>query len=535
MSQELYYTSAPNGLKPGSKGFCTVAMTVGMSAAMVQRLELLSGYQELYPPGDPSAENNPVAWSHWRLSVDGRTQSVLSRVCSAGMDYTQRANVFAHHVVLDAADQCGGGPAWLMSQPGVMESRWTGSPRVLPSGRPVPKGEEPLRICSHWGSVAGDPGWGGVLAETARGENSRAAYVIYAPGTDVLALIREAMALLPAQQRWQVAFSTYFTDLPASLSCNWRCCVAGTAAAKEARRYATSGIVIDLTRLTGAAPDSPLVGAARTGQLSISEPTAVFEGAAAEAESPVASSRPAKRRLRAGPPEESESDGDQRWIPKATAALAEADDRANDQGEELRDGKSMRFWLVAILWPLVVIPGVVAFDLLYYKGSLQEENSQFQQTIQDVRQSLRVPNNADNSVLPKTIDDINAKIVELGKRNDMLNSDLVAFGGQLQHQNKLSTVLDEKLSDVKTQLSDLSKLVKELGEELSEVKTQLPELGKSIKDVTDKVSSVGGSATDISKALNDDFSDLKKTIKELDEKLDDVKKAIQSTTKGTGN
>ena len=64
MSQELHYTSAPRGLKPGSRGFCTVASTVGLSGPLAERLESLSGYQPIYPVHDPAAARNPVNFMH---------------------------------------------------------------------------------------------------------------------------------------------------------------------------------------------------------------------------------------------------------------------------------------------------------------------------------------------------------------------------------------------------------------------------------------------------------------------------------------
>ena len=36
MSQEIVYTSAPKGLKPGSSGFCTVASTAGMARNLAE-------------------------------------------------------------------------------------------------------------------------------------------------------------------------------------------------------------------------------------------------------------------------------------------------------------------------------------------------------------------------------------------------------------------------------------------------------------------------------------------------------------------
>ena len=55
MTQELFYTSAPRGLKPGSRGFCTVMSTAGMAKNLADRLEALSGYRHVYPPNDPQA------------------------------------------------------------------------------------------------------------------------------------------------------------------------------------------------------------------------------------------------------------------------------------------------------------------------------------------------------------------------------------------------------------------------------------------------------------------------------------------------
>src|SRR5215510_9885562 len=105
MSQELHYTSVPRGLKPGSRGFCTVACTPRMSGPLVERLENLSSYQPVYPHHDPSAARNPINDSHVRLTIGSRSVSVLTRVGPAGLDYTGRANKYAHHVVLEATER----------------------------------------------------------------------------------------------------------------------------------------------------------------------------------------------------------------------------------------------------------------------------------------------------------------------------------------------------------------------------------------------------------------------------------------------
>lgn len=71
MTQELIYTSAPRGLRPGTQGFCTVVSTQGMPVNLAMQLESLSGYRHLYPPGSPQESQNPVTWSHLRLRVGG--------------------------------------------------------------------------------------------------------------------------------------------------------------------------------------------------------------------------------------------------------------------------------------------------------------------------------------------------------------------------------------------------------------------------------------------------------------------------------
>ncbi len=368
MSQELFYTSAPAGLKPGSKGFCTVAMTAGMSGILMQRLEMLSGYRELFPTGDERSEQNPIAWSHWRLSVAERTANLLSRVCSAGMDYTRRANTFAHHVVIDASEQSPGGPAWLMSQPGLMESTWDGSPRLLPRGRPIPIGEDAPGVCLAWEAATGDAGWAGVLAETVLSDASNVAYLIYLPGADVLSLIREAMALLPPRQRWLTTFCTYFTELPAGLTCSWRCCVAGTAAAKDAHRHASTGVIIDLTQQMNSAHNSPLVEAARTGESLLSAAAAVLPAAAPamdfqNEQLENASPGIGNRQFRSQQTLNDLNSREQGWMPPVDPTVLERGDTHAVSSVVHSSGPRTRFWLIAILWPLLLIPGMIMWHL----------------------------------------------------------------------------------------------------------------------------------------------------------------------------
>src|SRR5258707_12093667 len=121
MSHELLYTSAPKGLKSGSRGFCTVVCTQGMPAPLMTALESLSAYRHVYPPGDRNAAKNPVAWSHVTMNAAGRSYHVLSRIADFGLDYSQRGNKLAHHVALNAQELTAGGPASLLEQSGNIE------------------------------------------------------------------------------------------------------------------------------------------------------------------------------------------------------------------------------------------------------------------------------------------------------------------------------------------------------------------------------------------------------------------------------
>lgn len=94
MAHELVYTSAARGLRDGTSGFCTVAMTRGLPLTLVPRLETLGGYR----PG-PSGDG-PVALSFWRMESAQGVLNVLTRVGPAAPDHTQRSNKIASYLVL---------------------------------------------------------------------------------------------------------------------------------------------------------------------------------------------------------------------------------------------------------------------------------------------------------------------------------------------------------------------------------------------------------------------------------------------------
>ncbi len=265
MSQELHYTSAPRGLKPGSRGFCTVAATPGLSGTLLERLESLSAYQPVYPVHDPAAARNPVNFMHLKPALGGKSLSILSRVGPAGLDYSGRTNKYGHHIVLEANERPAGGPAWLLSQPGFVQDAWHGEPRLLAHGTRPPQGDPPPEVARAWQAVTGDAGWAGVLAEAFLADPRRAAVVVFQPGLELLPLFVEAIALLPLSERWDVEFSTFFATLPPGVTCSWRGVIDGSPEAEAALRL-PGALVIDLCRPNHRASGGALVQAARTGE-----------------------------------------------------------------------------------------------------------------------------------------------------------------------------------------------------------------------------------------------------------------------------
>ncbi|MCA9138743.1 MAG: hypothetical protein KDB00_18355 [Planctomycetales bacterium] len=247
MSTELLYTSAPQGLRHGSRGFCTVLTTAGMPINVISRLEGISSYRHLPATVIRQGSGNPVSYSHQRLNLGGQIVSVISRISAYGVDYSRRPNKIAHHVTIDNAEMPAAGPAWLLRQRAVIRSEWLGQCETPPSGPAIPRGDQQSRICTAWKTIAGDAGWGGVVAESISSGSTEPLWVIYPLEHQdrLLELMDEAIALLPAGQRWRATFNTYATNIPPDVECKVRFVPSVT---DEARAVAASGKTINLTK-----------------------------------------------------------------------------------------------------------------------------------------------------------------------------------------------------------------------------------------------------------------------------------------------
>jgi hypothetical protein len=258
MALELVYTSAARGLRAGTSGFCTVAMTKGFPPALVPRLEALGGYRA-GPSGD-----GPLSYCFWRVETATGIANVLSIVGPAPPDHTARTNKIATYLVLAPEELVSAGPAALLARAGLLRREWSGAPAWIEQAVRVPApGDASPRPCAAWQAAAGDAGWAGVLASNFLRDQSKPIHVIYGAGVDPLPLVDEAIRLLPDWARWRATFSTYFLQPVAGTPCAWRFCLEGTPAADAARQ--SKGLLIDLTRTLGVVPDSRFTRMARSG------------------------------------------------------------------------------------------------------------------------------------------------------------------------------------------------------------------------------------------------------------------------------
>mgnify|MGYP000948633363 FL=1 len=97
MPKELIFTSVPNGLKPGSSGYCTVARHHNLDHLLERELERLSFYEM-------GTGLKPVIHAYRTLSLSSGLFLVLSRICYAGNDHTGRTNYLAHHLVFEESE-----------------------------------------------------------------------------------------------------------------------------------------------------------------------------------------------------------------------------------------------------------------------------------------------------------------------------------------------------------------------------------------------------------------------------------------------
>ena len=248
MALELVYTSAPSGIKPGTRGFCTVACSRELPGPLAMTLESLSGYRHLFAPNSENARFNLVVRSHMIFKFNGSPVHLLSRIADAGYDYSQRTNKIAHHVVLRSKERPEAGPAELLARSDLFIEKWNKEPTIFPQDKAIPKFDVAPAVCSAWRQITGDAGWGGILAAAAT--RRQPVGLIFKVGQDVFPLYREAIALLPPNVRWETTFSTFYSKMSPGFDCLWRAVLLDSHEEPQVRAVPNS-IFLDLTRPLG--------------------------------------------------------------------------------------------------------------------------------------------------------------------------------------------------------------------------------------------------------------------------------------------
>ena len=270
MPLQLVFTSAPQGLTPGRSGYCTVARHRAIPDRLAQLLESVGTPHEL-PEGE--------TFTFRTLEAGDRHWFVLSRFVARGLDYTQRDNRLAHHLIFTAEE------AALLAPPSALAARWkdwlaewTGAPAWL-EGETRPLALEPATPLSP-----------AVTWRETTGTGAKAAWLIDATGAvsvglrnppanaTLLRLFAESSALI-GKAAWHATFTTdaritgeagfiwaAHAERPATIDfVDARTQPAPTGdLARQAAAGLTSpkGTPIAVTRRPGAAPSAPQGGSA---------------------------------------------------------------------------------------------------------------------------------------------------------------------------------------------------------------------------------------------------------------------------------
>lgn len=248
MIWELVYTSIEHGLLHDSSGFGVAAATSGIPAAVSDILAAGSGYDAVFSHHSSEYNLNPVADFHYTVRLGNAGYHWVGRVSAAGVDYSGRSNMLAHHLFIHENAVGKALPENLLAEcnnAGLIELGKT--PDKAKWLKPIPKLPDsivtpPVRA-GLWEKYFGDSGWAGILARQVINKGVPV-YIVFRKGWDVKGLLNEAISLLPPQMHWQVTYNTYFTAIAGTLNCDWRFCYSDSPVL-EGIKQKNMSIIID--------------------------------------------------------------------------------------------------------------------------------------------------------------------------------------------------------------------------------------------------------------------------------------------------
>jgi hypothetical protein len=156
--------------------------------------------------GTPNGSSSTAVFTFRRLDAAGQSWYILSRFTAGGLDYTQRDNRLAQHLIFTEEEAAAlPPPADVASRWHGWIEKWDGEPRWLDPIKLQLKAGRPLIPCSYWRKLTGT---GAKAAWLIAGESASNISLINAKDTDeLLQLFAEASALL-GRASWSANFTT---------------------------------------------------------------------------------------------------------------------------------------------------------------------------------------------------------------------------------------------------------------------------------------------------------------------------------------
>ena len=221
MARQLIFTSSPQGLEPGRTGYCTVARHKDLRNRLVRELERLSVYDFNQQGEGPKVE---IA-TYRKLALGSEDYFVVSRIRDAGLDYTNRTNYIAHHLILDSFEIASvPSPAEILANWNGWLAKWEGPARYLTEAE-----EADLSVCKSpnlipangWLAATNDPGNAATLVSP---QVKKPVVLDVNPGQEesLLKLFAESCALIKLSlDAWDYPFTTFLQENEDSRGYAW--------------------------------------------------------------------------------------------------------------------------------------------------------------------------------------------------------------------------------------------------------------------------------------------------------------------------
>ncbi|MEZ0298660.1 MAG: hypothetical protein ACAI35_19605 [Candidatus Methylacidiphilales bacterium] len=229
MPQQLIFTSAIRGLRPGTTGYCTVSRSNGMREMLETKLEQFSTFQH------QRTSPHPYIAAHRILDLRGSPYHVLSRISDAGLDHTSRTNFIAHHVVLQPFELSElPDPATILHNWTGWLTQWTGEPGpstdvdLLPSlAALAPSAPNPGEPAQAWTAATGNPAYADLLVPAGLIPTAALVTPRGRELADLLPLISESLVRAASDNysttppAWQIPFTTWLQPKDAPRDFRW--------------------------------------------------------------------------------------------------------------------------------------------------------------------------------------------------------------------------------------------------------------------------------------------------------------------------